>query len=72
MKLNQVLQSYDVTILTDETKLMTMEGRQLRTVKIVINGNLIEQVSLFKYLGCNIATHKMNMVCRTTLNNIVS
>jgi hypothetical protein len=55
MKLNQVLQSYDVKILTDKMKAMTVEGRQIR-VKIIINGKLIEQVNSFKYLGCNIAT----------------
>jgi hypothetical protein len=38
-----------------------MEGRQIRRVKIIINGKLIEQVNSFKYLGCIIATHKMNM-----------
>jgi hypothetical protein len=37
-----------------------MEGRQIR-VNIIINGKIIEQVNSFKYLGCNIATHKMNM-----------
>jgi hypothetical protein len=61
MKLNQVLQSYDVKISTDVTKAMAMEGRQTRRVKTIINGKLIEQVNSFKYLGCNIATHKMNM-----------
>jgi hypothetical protein len=35
---------------------MAVEGRQIRRVKIIINGKLTEQ-----YLGCNIATHKMNM-----------
>jgi hypothetical protein len=58
MKLNQVLQSLDVKISTDKTKVMAMKGRQIR-VKIIINGKLIEQVN--SYLGCNIATHKMIM-----------
>jgi hypothetical protein len=61
MKLNRVLQSYDVKIPTDKMKSMAMEGRQIRRVKIIINCKLIEQVNSFKYLGCNIATHKMNM-----------
>jgi hypothetical protein len=55
MKLNQVLQSYDVKISTDKTKAMAMEGRQVRRVKIIISGKLIEQVNSFKYVGCNIA-----------------
>jgi hypothetical protein len=33
----------------------------VRSYKIIINGKLIEQVNSFKYLGCNIATLKMNM-----------
>jgi hypothetical protein len=45
MKLNQVLQSYDVEISTDKTKAMAMEGRQIRRVKIITNGKLIEQVN---------------------------
>jgi hypothetical protein len=40
---------------------MAMKGRQIRRVKIIINGKLIEQANSFNYLGCNIATHKMNM-----------
>jgi hypothetical protein len=35
MKLNQVLQSYDVKISTDKTKAMAMEGRQIRSVKLL-------------------------------------
>jgi hypothetical protein len=50
-----------VKILTDKTKAMAMEGRQIERVKIIINGKLTEQVNSFKYLGCNIATQKMNM-----------
>jgi hypothetical protein len=45
MKLNQVLQSYDVKISTGKTKAMTMKGRQIQRVKIIINGKLIEQVN---------------------------
>jgi hypothetical protein len=60
LKSNQVLQSYDVKISTDKMKAMAMEGRQIRAT-IIINGKLIEQVNSFTYLGCNIATHKMNM-----------
>jgi hypothetical protein len=61
MKLNRVLQSYDVKISTDKTKAIAVEGRQIRRVKIIVNGNLIEQLNSFKCLGCNIATHKMNI-----------
>jgi hypothetical protein len=50
-----------VKISTDKTKAMAMELRQIRRVRIIINGKLIEQVNAFKYLGFNIATHKMNM-----------
>jgi methyl coenzyme M reductase subunit D len=50
-----------VKISTGKTKAMAMEGRQIRRVKIIINGKLIEQVNSFKYLGCNVKTHKINM-----------
>jgi hypothetical protein len=50
-----------VKISLDKTKAMAMEWRQIRRVKITICGKLIEQVNSFNCLGCNTATHKMNM-----------
>jgi hypothetical protein len=37
-----------VKISTDKMKAIAMEGRQIRRVKTVINGKLIEQVNSFK------------------------
>ena len=40
-----------MTISSTKTKSMTMCGNHIQRVKMVINDNIIEQVTDFKYLG---------------------
>ena len=47
-----------MTISSTKTKSMEMCGNRIQRVKIVINDNLIEQVTDFKYLGYRISEYK--------------
>jgi hypothetical protein len=49
--LNLLARKYKMTISSTNTKSMAMWGNQIQRVKIVINDNIIEQVTDFKYLG---------------------
>ena len=44
-----------------KTKSMSMCGNYIQRVKIVINDNIIEQVTDFKYLGYHIAEYKSDL-----------
>jgi hypothetical protein len=48
---------------------MTMLGREQRRVKIVTDGEIIEQVPNFKYLGCKISTTEMNADLEENISN---
>ena len=48
---------YKMTISNIETKSMAMWGNHIQRVKIVINDNIIEQVTDFKYLGYRISEY---------------
>ena len=60
-KLNNVLKGYNMEISGSKTKVLAMEGKSMRRAKIVIDGQNIEQVKTFKYLGCNITNHQINL-----------
>jgi len=49
--LNLIARKYKMTISSTKTKSMEMWGNHIQRVKIVINDNIIEQVTDFKYLG---------------------
>jgi len=55
--LNLVARKYKLTISSTKTKSMTMWRNHIQRVKIVINGNIIEQVTDFKYLGYRISEY---------------
>jgi hypothetical protein len=57
MKLNKILQTYDMRILSDRTKAMTLEGRCMSSA----NGQIIEQAHSCMSVGCNISKCKPNM-----------
>lgn len=59
-KLNTVLKKYNMNISKNKTKAMAMQGKAIKRVKVVIDGNIIEQVNSFKYLGCVISIYQMN------------
>ena len=58
MHLNFRARKYKITISSTNTKSMAMWGNHIQRVKIVINDNIIEQVTDFKYLGCPISEYK--------------
>ena len=49
--LNLIARKYKTTISSTKTKSMAMCGNHIQRVKIVINDNIIEQVTDFKCLG---------------------
>ena len=49
--LNLTARKYKMIISSTKTKSMTMWGNHIQRVKIVINDNIIGQVTDFKYLG---------------------
>jgi len=50
-----------MTISSTKTKSMAMCGNQIQRVKIVINNNIIEQVTDFKNLGYRISEYKSDL-----------
>jgi hypothetical protein len=60
-RLNLIPRKYKMNIPNSKTKSMAMCGNHIQGVKIVINGNPIEQVSEFKYLGYLISDYKSDL-----------
>jgi len=56
--LNLIARKYKMTMSSTKTKSMAMWGNHIQGVKIVINNNIIEQVTDFKYLGYHISEYK--------------
>ena len=52
---------YRMTISSTKTKSMAMRGNPIQRVKIVINENIIEQVTFFKYLRYCISKYKSDL-----------
>jgi hypothetical protein len=50
-----------MTIANTKTKSMAMCGNHIQRVKIVINDDITEQVTDFKYLGYRIAEYKSDL-----------
>jgi hypothetical protein len=53
-KLNQIAEKYNFKIST-KTEVMTFKGKDPARSKIVINGNILKQVSNSNDLGCNLS-----------------
>jgi len=53
--LNLIARKYKMTISSTKTKSMAMWGNHIQRLKIMINGNIIEQVIDFKYLWYRIS-----------------
>ena len=56
--LNLTAGKYKMTISSTKTKSMSMCGNYIQRVKIVINNNIIEEVTYFKYFGYRIEEYK--------------
>jgi predicted SPOUT superfamily RNA methylase MTH1 len=59
--LHLIARKYKMTISSTKTKSMAMWGNHIQRVKIVINDNIIEQVTDFKYLGYRISEFKSDL-----------
>jgi len=59
--LNLIARKFRMTISSTKTKSMAMCGNYIQRVKIVINDNIIEQVTDFKCLGNHISEHKSDL-----------
>jgi len=53
--MNLIAKKYKMTISSTKTKSMALCGNHIQRVKIVINENITEQVTDFKYLGYRIS-----------------
>ena len=59
--LNLVARKYKMTISSTKTKSMAMCGNHIQWVKIVVNDNIIGQVTDFKYLRYRISEYKSDL-----------
>ena len=59
--LSLIARKYIMTISSTKTKSMAMCGIYIKRVKIVINDNVIEQITDFKYLGYRISECKSDL-----------
>ena len=59
--LNLIARKYKMAISSTKPKSMAMWGNHIQRVKIVINGNIIEQVTDFKYLGYHISEYRRDL-----------
>jgi hypothetical protein len=50
-RLNRIARKYKMTISSKKAKSISMCGNRIERVKIVINSNIIEMASYFKYPG---------------------
>lgn len=79
-KLNTICGEYHLKISIQKTKVMAFRGKHPVRSKIIINNTVIEQVSHFKYLGCditydydkdvNIKTQRFQAICGTIAKNL--
>jgi len=59
--LNLIARKYNMTISSTKPKSMAMWGNNIQRVKIVINDNIIEQVTDSKYLEYRISEYKSDL-----------
>jgi len=70
--LNLIARKYKMTTSSTKTKTVAMWGNHIQRVKILINENIIEQVTDFKYLGYRISEYRNDLEGKLqTYNKIV-
>lgn len=66
--LQQIARGYNMQISIPKTKTMAFKGKYPVRIKILIDGQTIEQVEHYKYLGCDVSYDKdkdiTNKLCR--------
>jgi len=70
--LNLIASKYKMTISSTKTKSIAMWVNQKQRVKIVINDNIIEQVTDFKYLGYRISENKSDLKDKLQTHNKIN
>jgi len=70
--LNIIARKYKMTISSTKTKSIAMCGNHKQRVKIVINDNIIERVTDFKYLGYRISEYKSDLEDKLQTYNKIS
>ena len=70
--LNLIARKYKMTVSSTNTKSMAMWGNRIQRVKIVINDNIIEQVTDFKCLGYRISEYKSDLVDKLQTYNKIN
>jgi hypothetical protein len=53
--------AYNLTVSTAKTKISALKGKELIRAKIVINNNIIEQVTNCNYLGCQLGSNRITI-----------
>jgi hypothetical protein len=69
--LKLIARKYKMTISSTKTKSMATWGNHIQRVKIVINDNIIEEVTDFKYLGYRISEYKRDLEDKLQTYNII-
>jgi hypothetical protein len=70
--LNLIARKYKMSISSTKTKLMAMWTNHIQRVKIVINDNIIKQVTDFNYLGYPISEYKSNLEDKLQIYNKIN
>jgi hypothetical protein len=60
-RLSNIAKKYNLRISASETKSMGMCGNEIRRLKIMIDGKIIEQVTELNYLASKISEYKKDM-----------
>jgi len=71
-RLNNIAKKYKLKISTSKTKSMGMCGNEIRRLKIMIEGKIIEKVTEFDYLGNKISEYKKDMEYKLQTYNRIS
>ena len=67
-----IARKYKITISSTKTKSMKIWGNHIQRVKVVINDNIIEQVTDFEYLGYRISEQKSDLQDKLQTYNKIS
>ena len=70
--LNLIAITYKMTIFSTKTKALKMWGNHIQRVKIVINDNIVEQITEFKYVGYCISEYKSDLEDKLQTYNKIS
>ena len=70
--LNIIARKYKMTISSIKTQSIAMCGNHIQRVKIVINDNIIERVTDFKYLGYRISEYISDLEDKLQTHNKIS